>query len=185
MIQRRLPNGTVDFTRDWADYENGFGHLNGEFWYGLRNIHALTTQNEVELRIDMVRESDDFELHWTYQNFSVAGVSDMYRLTIGEAEGSYGTDAMAYHDNQKFSTYDNDNDQDSKSCSFLHQGGWWYSHCYRANLNGPHTLPAIPGIHTTYARLIWYDGTNFIDLSSAEMKIRVKQCHLAAEGTSC
>ena len=61
VIQRRLPNGTVNFTRDWNDYENGFGDLNGEFWYGLRNIHALTTQNDVELRIDMVRENDDSE----------------------------------------------------------------------------------------------------------------------------
>ena len=63
MIQRRLPNGTVNFTRNWADYENGFGDLNGEFWYGLRNIHALTTENNVELHIDMVRESDDFEFY--------------------------------------------------------------------------------------------------------------------------
>ena len=67
VIQRRMPNGTVNFTRNWADYENGFGDLNGEFWYGLRNIHALTTENEVELRIDMVRESDGFEFHWTPQ----------------------------------------------------------------------------------------------------------------------
>ena len=100
MIQRRLPNGTVDFVRNLADYENGFGDLNGEFWYGLRNIQALTTQKEVELRIDMARESDDFEFHWTYQTFRVAGASDEYQLTIGEAEGSYGTDAMAYHNNQ-------------------------------------------------------------------------------------
>ena len=184
MIQRRLPNGTVNFTRNWSDYENGFGDLNGEFWYGLRNIHSLITQNDVELRIDMVRESDDFEFHWTYQTFRVAGASDKYQLTVGEAEGSYETDAMAYHNNQMFSTYDNDNDRSSSSCSFLHQGGWWYNGCYHANLNGPHTVPATPGIHTTYARLIWGDGSNIIDLSSAEMKIRVKQCQLQ-EGTSC
>ena len=125
MIQRRLPNGTVNFTRNWADYENGFGDLNGEFWYGLRNIHALNTENEVELRIDMVRESDDFEFYWTYQIFRVAGASDKYQLTVGGAEGSYGTDAMAYHNNYQFSTYDNDNDRSSSSCSFFHQGGWW------------------------------------------------------------
>ena len=180
VIQRRLPNGTVNFTRDWADYENGFGNLNGEFWYGLRNIHALTTQNEVELRIDMVRESDDFEFYWTYQSFRVAEASDMYRLTIGEAEGSYGIDAMTYHNNHQFSTYDNDN---NRSCPFRHQGGWWYHSCYRANLNGPHTLPATPGINT-FARLIWNDGSNYIDLSSVEIKIRVKQCQLQ-EDTSC
>ena len=180
VIQRRLPNGTVDFVRNWADYENGFGDLNGEFWYGLKNIHALTRQNEVELRIDMVRESDDFEFYWTYQTFRVAGASDKYQLTIGEAEGSYETDAMAYHNNQMFSTYDNDNDQYSGSCSLLQQGGWWYNGCFYANLNGPHTLPDTPG----NARLLWNDSSNFIDLSSVEMKIRVKHCQLQ-EGTSC
>ena len=94
VIQRRLPNGTVNFTRDWSDYENGFGDLNGEFWYGLRNIHALTSRDEVELRIDMVMEDDDSELSWTYQTFSVAGASDKYRLTIGGGVGTHGSDAM-------------------------------------------------------------------------------------------
>ena len=184
VIQRRLPNGTVNFTRNWADYENGFGDLNGEFWYGLRNIHALTTENNVELRIDMVRESDDFEFYWTYQTFRVAGASHKYRLTIGKAGGSYGTDPMANHNNQKFSTYDSDNDQYSGSCSFSQQGGWWYKSCYLANLNGPHTLPDTPGVSTTFARLIWNDGSNYTDLSSAEMKIRVKHCQFQVD-TSC
>ena len=182
VIQRRLPNGTVNFTRDWADYENGFGDLNGEFWYGLRNIHALTTQDEVELRIDMVREEDGSEHSWTYQTFRVAGASDNYSLTIGEGEGSVGNDAMAYHNGQQFSTYNNDN---SGSCSFAHQGGWWYDSCYTANLNGPHTLPSTPGISQTYARLIWYDGTVYHDLSSADMKIRVKKCMLPLENQTC
>ena len=43
VIQRRIVNGDVNFTRDWNDYVNGFGDLNGEFWYGLDNIHYLTT----------------------------------------------------------------------------------------------------------------------------------------------
>ena len=42
VIQRRI-NGSVDFYLDWTDYVNGFGDLEGEFWYGLENIHCLTT----------------------------------------------------------------------------------------------------------------------------------------------
>ena len=45
VIQRRLPNGTVNFTRCWNDYENGFGDLDGEFWYGLKNF--TTPQLEI------------------------------------------------------------------------------------------------------------------------------------------
>ena len=33
MIQRRV-DGSVDFYRDWFEYDNGFGHLEGEFWLG-------------------------------------------------------------------------------------------------------------------------------------------------------
>ena len=87
---------------------------------------------------------------------------------------------MGSHNNHQFSTYDNDNDQSSSSCAFFFQGGWWYTSCYGANLNGPHMQPDTPGVPG--GALLRWGG---IDLSGAEMKIRVKQCHLAAEGTSC
>ena len=40
VIQRRQ-DGSVDFNRDWVDYEDGFGSLTGEFWYGLRAVDCL------------------------------------------------------------------------------------------------------------------------------------------------
>ena len=87
VIQRRTPNGTVNFTRGWDDYVSGFGDLDGEFWYGLDKIHYLTTRDDVELRIDMVMEDDGSEVSWTYQTFTVAGADDNYRLTIGGGVG--------------------------------------------------------------------------------------------------
>ena len=32
---QRRQDGNVDFNRGWKDYEDGFGSLTGEFWYGL------------------------------------------------------------------------------------------------------------------------------------------------------
>ena len=174
VIQRRIANGNVNFTRDWNDYVNGFGDLNGEFWYGLDNIHYLTTRDDVELRIDMVMEDDGSELTWTYQTFTVAGADDNYTLTI---EGGVGTgrDAMNYHNGQQFSTYDNDNDPSGGNCAYRHQGGWWYNTCYEANLNGPHDIPPNPSVHQVHAKMMWNDGV-WRDVSSSEMKIRRKQC---------
>ena len=174
VIQRRVANGNVNFTRDWCDYVKGFGDLNGEFWYGLDNIHYLTTRDDVELRIDMVMEDDGSELTWTYQTFTVTGADDKYRLTIGGGVGT-GVDAMDYHNGQQFSTYDNDNDQLSGNCAYLHQGGWWYNACYHANLNGPHDIPPNPYVDQVHAKMMWYDGV-YRDVSSSEMKIRPKQC---------
>ena len=172
VIQRRLPNGTVNFTRDWSDYENGFGDLNGEFWYGLRNIHALTSRDDVELRIDMVMEDDGSELSWTYQTFRVACDTEKYRLTIGDGVG-LGADAMRVHNDSQFSTYDSDNDKSPTNCAFVNQGGWWYGYCHNANLNGPHTAPSLPGVDSTHATLEWL-SREWEHLSSAEMKIRIK-----------
>ena len=116
-------------------------------------------------------------LTWTYQTFRVAGPEDKYRLTIGGGEGT-GNDAMAYHNDQQFTTYDMDNDQINANCGIGHQGGWWYNACYIAHLNGPHTTPTDDGVDQRYARLQWNDGTGLRDVLSSEMKIRVKQCKI-------
>ena len=175
VIQRRVPGGTVNFTRNWEDYENGFGDLNGEFWYGLRNLHCLTAREEVELRIDMVTKTKT-KIWWTYQTFKVAGAGDKYRLTIGGAKGSTGKDCMAFHNGMQFSTYDQDNDKRNSNCAYGVQGAWWYNSCYHANLNGPHNPPSWLGVGKRWAKIKMYSGI-WQELSSVEMKIRAKKCH--------
>ena len=41
----------VNFIRSWDEYVHGFGDLNTEFWYGLRNIHCLTSRQQVDLQL--------------------------------------------------------------------------------------------------------------------------------------
>ena len=40
-ILRRY-NGSIRFDRNWNDYVNGFGGIEGEHWLGLKYIHELT-----------------------------------------------------------------------------------------------------------------------------------------------
>ena len=163
VIQRRVSGGTEDFERTWKEYEDGFGQLNGEFWYGLRNIHCLTNRDDVELRIDMTR-TDGIEMAWVYQTFRVAGSDDKYSLEIGEGEGPGTLDGMAYHNGRPFTTHDHDNDARNNNCA-VGYGGFWFGNCAHAFLNGPHG-----------GRFKWYDGSAWRALSSAEMKIRPKSC---------
>ena len=86
VIQRRTPGGKVDFSRTLEEYETGFGDLNGEFWYGLRNLHCLTSRNDVELRIDAVAKSG-VHLTTTFDTFKVGGAGEKYKLTIGSGKG--------------------------------------------------------------------------------------------------
>ena len=69
VIQKRI-NGSVDFYRNWTDYVYGFGDLEGEFWYGLENIHCLTTREDVELRIEVGNESISY-FKWVEQKRTI------------------------------------------------------------------------------------------------------------------
>ena len=169
VIQRRLPNGTVNFTRNWEDYENGFGNFDGEFWLGLKTIHELTTKSDVELMTTVRNESGPI-ITWTHQVFRVSGPDTYYVLNISGGQGP-GRDVMVQHNGQRFSTYDSGNTH----CGYNRQGGWWYNHCTNANLNGPHVRPNLPGVHKTYGRLHWYNRVNKY-YTNAEMKIRPKSC---------
>ena len=79
VFQRRM-DGSVDFYRNWTDYERGFGNLTGEHWLGLKNISRLTSTSQ-ELRVDL-GDFDGSKRYAHYDSFSVAGANDNYRLNV-------------------------------------------------------------------------------------------------------
>ncbi|XP_076099724.1 ficolin-2-like [Mytilus galloprovincialis] len=141
LIQKRY-DGSVEFHRNWKDYENGFGDIHGEFWLGNKNIAQLTSDGNHELKID-VEDWNGNKRYAVYRNFSIGDASIKYKLTISNYSGNAG-DGMSYYNGMKFTTYDQDNDKYRDNCAelTLFKGGWWYNDCWTENeavLNGHYT----------------------------------------------
>ena len=173
MIQRRK-DGSVNFNRPWSDYENGFGDLNGEFWYGLKLINCLTQTGQWELRVDFeFKNKTRSYLH--YNEFKVGSATDEYPLTIGGFTGITPTDPFATggHNGKKFSTYDNENDRSGTyNCAAQignakDNGGWWYNTCWHINLNILYKPAQYGSMHLAGT---WYNPRWI------EMKIRPLNC---------
>ena len=95
VFQRRM-DGSVDFCLGWEDYRVGFGNLSGEFWLGNDNLHRLTANATMMLRVDL-EDYDGVRKYAEYTTFSVADADDNYRLTIAGYNGTAG-DSMVVCD---------------------------------------------------------------------------------------
>ncbi|XP_072042709.1 microfibril-associated glycoprotein 4-like isoform X2 [Amphiura filiformis] len=166
VFQRRF-DGSVDFYRNWTDYENGFGDVDGEYWAGLRLIHLLTSGNPSILRVELEAFDGD-KAYAEYQSFSVGDSSSNYVLTIGSYSGD-ASDALGYSNNRAFSTYDRDHDSWRFNCAQERAGAWWYGHCTNANLNGRYLGPTGTNDHLG---MYWYHWKVLQSLKSTTMKVR-------------
>ena len=102
-VFQRRKDGSVDFYRNWVDYEEGFGDLNGEFWLGLSKIHRLTqdgTNNT--LRVDL-RDFDN-ETRYAKYTFNIGDSATEYTITLGGYSGDAGDSMIFQHNGMKFST---------------------------------------------------------------------------------
>ena len=167
-VFQRRQDGSVDFYRNWTDYENGFGDLTGEFWLGLSKIHRLTKEGSNTLRVDL----GDFEGNTAYANYSTFNVSDgstEYILTVGGYSGTAGDSLDVWNNGSRFTTRDNDNDNYGGNCVQIHTGAWWHRDCSFSNLNGRYFNTS-----TNNAQSInWWTWKNArISLKFTEMKTR-------------
>ena len=161
VFQRRM-DGSVDFYRYWADYQQGFGNLSGEFWLGLDKIHRLTSAG-IQLRVDM-QDFNGNSAYAQYTSFSVGDSASKYTLSVSGYSGTAG-DSLGGHNGYRFSTRDQDNDIWSSNCAQTHKGAWWYYSCYSSNLNGLYR-------NRTYLSdgVVWSAWRN--PLKFAEMKLK-------------
>ena len=172
VIQRRDKQYSTSFHRPWAEYADGFGDLNKEFWFGLNAMHCLTSKGNWELRIDFTF-SNGTKSFMHYNHFRVGPPTDNYRLSISKFTGITPTDPFLSQpgplNGYQFSTYDRDNDGWSGNCALNAHGnkapgGWWHNKCFQINLN-----PGRP------AGSILLAGTWYTPIY-IEMKIRPVNC---------
>ena len=135
VIQRNKKESPLSFNRDWAAYEDGFGKLESEFWYGLDGIGCLTQKGQWEMRID-IQNSDKAWDYYHYNSFKVGTANDGYPLTIGGYTLKV-TDYFSTLNGMKFSTPDVDNDKSRYHCArtYAASGWWYYNDCNTINLN--------------------------------------------------
>ena len=168
VFQRRM-DGSVDFYLNWADYVHGFGNISEEHWLGLSKLHRLANGSiSTELRVDM-KDKDGVYGYAKYSSFYIGSSSTDYTLHVSGYSGPFEVgDSLAYHNGQKFTTKDNDNDSSSDyNCAVDRFGAWWYNFCHHSNLNGHYG-------DDEYAKGInWKTWRGFsYSLSFTEMKVR-------------
>ncbi|XP_078660358.1 angiopoietin-1-like [Branchiostoma floridae x Branchiostoma belcheri] len=168
VIQRRQ-DGSVNFSRPWTDYKNGFGDLGGEFWLGNDKIHAITAQKNYTLRIEM-SDWEGNKAYAEYDHFAIDNEWQGYRLRVSGYSGSAGESMYANHD-AAFSTRDKGSEnQGWVDCPKEMKGGWWYTQCGDSNLNG---LYHRQGEHEARADGVfwWWWKRDWYSLKSVEMAV--------------
>ncbi|XP_037732884.1 angiopoietin-related protein 7-like [Drosophila subpulchrella] len=129
----RRQDKSVDFNRNWANYTNGFGNLNGEFFIGLEKLHQMTKDKPHELYIKLMKFNGE-SAYAHYDNFQIGSEQEFYKLkSLGTFSGTAG-DSLRIHEGMKFSTFDSD--PDTANCAEVYKGGWWYNNCHGSCLTG-------------------------------------------------
>ncbi|XP_062342176.1 angiopoietin-related protein 5 [Osmerus eperlanus] len=151
-VMQRRTDGLTDFKRPWADYADGFGHLPGEHWLGLRKAFHIVNQKDARFQLHIALVSyDETTSYASYDDFRLDNETQFYSIHLGRYAGSAGDAFRGYDQEQNqdtapFSTSDVDNDgcfpfcaignETVESCSAQHQHtGWWFNQCGLANLN--------------------------------------------------
>ncbi|XP_066930291.1 ficolin-1-like [Clytia hemisphaerica] len=135
VFQKRF-NNSVDFNRDWEEYKDGFGQINGgEFWLGNEHLHRLTWGKSVQFIFE-VEDTDGVTRYGRHDSFFISSEDDFYRMS-SDMRVMDGMGGFGLVKGQPFSTTGSDHDSwPYGNCADRFQGGWWYNDCGTAFFNG-------------------------------------------------
>ena len=169
VIQRRM-DGSVNFNKNWMEYRKGFGQLESEFWFGNDNIQDLTkasiAPNKSTLMINMRMRGSKQPVYAKYSTFQIGDEASQFKLEVSNFSGNVSVHKLEHHNKLRFTTLDADHDTHSGNCASSGRGGWWYSGCFNANLNGHYNF----GRDSTVD--LYWDWSAKLQPTFVEMKIR-------------
>ena len=186
VIMRRSTGETEFDDRLYHEYEEGFGKLDGDFWYGLRLMQSMTSKDSYEMRLDLYDNVNDnmSSTHATYGNFKIG--SD-YTLMLNNFTTSDSTllDNMMQFNNRPFIAKREELESGLNSCIKTFKAGWWYAEMCTA---GPDQAPGVPLTAHNFENVEWYHIVMYqgklINFPKFEMKIRPQNCSVAAESST-
>ncbi|KAL1403003.1 hypothetical protein pipiens_000931, partial [Culex pipiens pipiens] len=93
---------------------------------------------------------------------------------VSEYHGN-ASDAMSYHNDQDFSTFDRANDKSNGSfaCALTYGSGWWFNSCAESNLNGVYYADD-PKSHKSTG-ILWETWLGDYSLKESTMMIRSRE----------
>ena len=168
VFQRRV-DASVDFNRNWNEYRNGFGDLNGNFWLGLEKIHKLAEYGKLAiLRVDIVHMDYPSRLYAKYDVFWVDTENLQYAIYAHLYSGN-ATNSFYDVRYRRFSTRDRDNDYGYGNLAVENKGGWWYRNQPVSSLNSLYPMDN----QTNHFYMTWHALKNeYGKVTFSEMKLK-------------
>jgi len=128
LIQQNDGSGSMN--RTWADYKVGFGERSGNYWLGNDLLSQLTANYRYKLRFDLQQNGTGNWYYAEYSRFRVLSEADSYTLMVSGFSGNASYDAFGWHNAEKFSTIERDNDRlSSNNCAAMIGAGFWWGDC--------------------------------------------------------
>ena len=190
MYQRRV-DGTLNFTRYWDEYKNGFGN-NGdnttELWLGNEKVYQLLQSfgnKVVTLRIE-AEAFDGKRCSIESYNFTMSNEAALYSIDW-DSSRVYGPNqvmnlmiarAWNNHKNHAFRTLDKPKDRfNLRRCVQLYKGGWWYvGTCIYVFLNGEYINHPIQTKSSIY--IMVFDANQSLKRSRMMFRPKTKALHV-------
>lgn len=155
VFHQRTDNVAPSYNRSWAEYRDGFGSIDGNFWLGLDAVHQLACAGGYRLRIEM---QVAYNLQWysvEYDSFVLDNETMGYAIHLGACSGdacdpfeSGATNTIQNH--VSFTTWDRNNQPlaTANNCALGSGAGFWFNACTYILLtsNSVHRCRSIPPV---------------------------------------